>query len=174
MNILFLGLSLFFLAFLVHFIIWKVHLPKNHTIILLYIFIGILPCGIFILEVFKASNIFLDRLLFQTTCEYLHFSLFYISLALAYITTYSAIEVDSPTLLLAITIGKNKSEGVDIKIIDELTTKDELFVKPRIKDLVNARMIYIQQDRYKLTRKGTRLAAIFIFYRKLLNLNKGG
>jgi len=94
-------------------------------------------------------------------------------MALAYITTYSGIEVYSPSLKIVIKIKETGSLGLNEEALDRILT-DEILVKPRIQDLYKDKMIYLDKNRYKLTSKGVLLTRIFIFYRSLLNLGKGG
>jgi len=105
--------------------------------------------------------------------EYFHIFLFFTSLTLGYIITYPGVEADSPSLLIVMKIAKSTPNGFGKeKLFDMLT--DDLLIKPRIRDLVNAKMIYIDGDKYKLTVRGILFVRMFILYRKLLNLPKGG
>jgi hypothetical protein len=105
--------------------------------------------------------------------EYLHVALFFMSLAFVYITSYPAWEADSPTVLIIMAIGKAGSDGLDKSVFQKLM-KDNLLLKPRVKDLVKDNMVYMDGDRYRLTSKGALLARVFVFYRKLINASKGG
>lgn len=170
---LFYGMALILIALVVHLSLWKIDLPKNHTKLLLGIFLVILIIGIFILNKFK-NQIALWSIAGPTIpAEYLQLVLLYISLTLAYLTTYSVIEVDSPSFLILIIIDKEGLRGLSLEKFNEIMT-DEILVKPRIKDLINGTMIYLDKDKYKLTNKGLWLIRIFVFCRKLLNLGKGG
>jgi len=163
MALLIFGSLLFFVAFLIHILIWKFRLPKNHTNILLITFILTLVAGVVLLYNFKKFSIF----------EYLQLTFLFISLTLAYITTYSAIEVDSPSLRIVLKIAQCGFEGLDKEVL-EMALTDDILVKPRIQDLYKDKMIRLEKDRYKLTAKGIFITRIFVFYRKLLNTGKGG
>lgn len=163
MNTLFWGSVIFCSAFILHVIIWKVRIPKNQTKILLMIFFGTLCAGFIVL-------CFLIHL---TLAEYLHISLFFISLTLAYITTYSALEVDSPSLVMVMNIAAAGNIGLEKKKFEEITNDDRL-VKPRVRDLITDKLAFLEGDRYRLTSRGILVARIFIFYRKLLKAQKGG
>lgn len=104
---------------------------------------------------------------------YLHIALLVVSLALFYITTYSAIEADSPSLVMAMNIAQEGLKGLSKEQLFQ-TVSDDILIKPRIIDLVNARLIYLDSDRYKITKKGAYFIRIFILYRRLINLPKGG
>lgn len=173
MAILIYSLFLFCFALFLHLIIWKVCIPKRQAKTLFQILIGILIIGLVVLE--KLSPFFL---IFGLTppsrvIEYLHISLFYSSLAIAYLITYSAIEVDSPSLIMMMAIAKTGSNGLDRNKFEQTMT-DDLLIMPRIRDLVIDKMIYLEGDRYRLSTKGLIVARIFVYYRKILIAGKGG
>jgi hypothetical protein len=150
-----------------------VHLPKRQTKALLQLFLGILIIGIiFLLGVSFYIPTF-SSLAPQRLSEYLNISLFFISLTLAYITTYSAVEVDSPSLVMIMSIYKAGKRGQDEKDF-LMQMNNDILIKPRIIDLLRDEFIFMDKDTYKLTKRCTLFVSIFIFYRKLLNLGKGG
>lgn len=163
MNILVYGMLPFLVALFLHILIWKVWVPRKQAQALLLIFFSILAV-IFVI---------LPRILTLTVAEHIHTILFFTSLVLAYIVTYSAIAVDSPSLLIEVKISNTKSAGMKEEDLRKVLT-DELLVKPRIKDLLNEDMVIMDGDKYKLTEKGRLIIGIFIFYRKLLGCKKGG
>jgi len=109
----------------------------------------------------------------STLPEYEMVFLYFISLTLAYIITYSAIEADSPSLAIVLTINSAGSYGLEEEVLDKIMTND-ILVKPRIRDLIIDKMVYVDGEKYKLTPKGLLLVRTFIFYRKILNTEKGG
>lgn len=172
MNVLICGLTLFFMAFFIHLIVWKIHLPKNHTKAILLIFILTLICGIFILRKLPVNIYFFGAP--QTVYEYLQISLLFISLMSAYIATYPGIEVDSPSLVMVAEIAVMGGKGLDKDIFEQKINNNQLVTR-RLDDLVAGRMVSYDNGIYKLTRKGATIARIFIEYRKLLRKNyKGG
>jgi hypothetical protein len=114
-----------------------------------------------------------ENIIPQKIPEYLHICLIFISLTLSYMITYSALEADSPTLVMVMTIEKAGQEGLDKKEFDSILN-DDLLIKPRIRDLITDKMAYLDEEKYKLTSKGVLFARIFILYRRLLNAPKGG
>ncbi|KAF0144468.1 MAG: Uncharacterized protein FD156_1772 [Nitrospirae bacterium] len=172
MEVLLWGLTFFGLAFIAHFILWKIYLPKSQIKALLFIFLCTLLIGLIGLLNVKSSLMGLS--VPDTLPEYIHISLLYISFMLAYIVTYSAIEVDSPSMVMVLKIVNAGSGGLDEAEFDKTMT-DDILVKPRISDIVTAELAYMDGDKYRLTPKGILLARIFIFYRKLMNnTSKGG
>ncbi len=173
MSVLFYGIIAFSLGFSIHFIIWKISLPKkNQSVALLKIFFGVLFIAILIF--IKASNTVFSVLSPpHTVAEYIEFFILYTSLTLAYIATYSAVEVDSPSLVMLLIIAKMFPEGLDKQKLFSLLN-DNLLVIPRLNDLVSDKMVVIDKDIYKLTPKGRFLMNTIILFRRLLNLPKGG
>jgi hypothetical protein len=172
-NVLFWGSFAFCLAFLLQLIIWNIHLPRRQTKVLLLIFCGTLITVVLIL---RGEPVFMKGLglpIISDLSACLHVCIYFISLTLAYMITYSAIEVDSPSLVMIMAIAKEGPEGFDKKEFEEIMT-DDLLVKPRVDDLVIDKMVYLEGSNYKLTKKGFAMVKIFLIYRKILNLGVGG
>ena len=167
------GLFLFFLSFTLQLIIWKVHLPKRQTKALLLVFFSSIAGGLICISLFSNYTEILGTFALDFLYEYLHVIVFFTSLTLAYMITYSAIEVDSPSLVMITAIAKAGSEGLDGKEF-ERTMNDDLLVKSRVNDLILDKMAYLEGSKYKLTPKGILMSRIFIMYRKILNAGKGG
>lgn len=163
MNILYYEAIIFIFAFFVHFLIWRISLPKkNHTLCLLNIFFGIF-----------IASIFLKFVSLPKPADYWRLFLLHGSLTLAYIVTYSAIEVDSPSLVILLNIAKSSSGGLSKERLSGIMS-NEMLVVPRITDLVDDKMVLIDKDKYKLSSKGVLLINVFIFFRELLKASKGG
>ena len=105
--------------------------------------------------------------------ELLSVALFVTAFTLAYMITYSAIEADSPTLLMIRTIAAAGDKGI---ARDDFfaTLSDAVLVDPRLRDLITDRMAVLAEGKYRLTGKGRLFASIFTNYRALLGLGKGG
>jgi hypothetical protein len=110
----------------------------------------------------------------NTLSEYLHILLFVTSLTLAYMVTYSALEADSPSLVMIISIANAGSNGLPKEQFEQLMT-DEILIIPRMRDLLRDNLVYVEGEKYKLTSKGHVFVRIFIVYRHILNIaQKGG
>lgn len=173
MKVLVYGISLYVIAFILHLIIWRIRIPKRQTKALLLIFFPTLLAGLFFL--FKGFSSVHSINLSQNNnlWECIHISLLYIPLTLAYIITYSAIEADSPSLLMVLAISKAGQRGLNKNDFYNSMT-DDLLVKPRIIDLLRDKMAYMDGNKLRLTRKGLIFVHIFISYRNLLKARKGG
>lgn len=171
MNLPLFGIVLFAVAFLIHLILWKFYLPKNHTKILVFIFLTVWVPGIFIYYR-KFSN--LESISFYCAMsECIQLSFLYFSIALAYITTYSALEVDSPSLVMVSEIARAGVKGLDREIF-ERRVNDDLLVMPRINDLIKDKMVYREKELLKLSSKGWLVVKLFIIYRNIIRYGKGG
>ena len=141
-----------------HLLIWKIRLPKRHTITILCLNTLALTIGLIIGYV-RGINVI----------ELIHISIFVLSLTFAYIITYTAIEADSPSLVMIRAIADTGKEGMSKEKFYELMS-DDLLVIPRIKDILRDKLAYKNDDRYILTKKGRLFAIIFIEFRKLLKI----
>ncbi|GJQ57648.1 MAG: hypothetical protein D8M57_00215 [Candidatus Scalindua sp. AMX11] len=174
MTILFWGLALFASAFVIHFVLWKIRLPNRQIKAILQIFFTVLVVGILLLWSVPDTSIFCGIAPPTSFAEQIHISLFFISLTLAYMITYTALEADSPSLVIMTAINDAGPDGLDKKCFDKLMN-DDILVKPRIRDLLLNKKVKMDGDRYVLTPKGVLFAQIFITYRKIMNVShKGG
>lgn len=173
MRVLVTGLSLFLLAFLIHLAVWKIRLPKRQVKTLLQLFFLTLLAGVFALWSASPGFEIAGIAPLEDIWEYLHISLFFLSLTLAYMITYTALEADSPSLVMIMTISNAEPEGLSKERFEELMN-DETLVMPRIRDVLLDRMVYMDGNRYCLTPKGALMARLFLFYRKLIKAPEGG
>lgn len=173
MNVLVYGIVLFLVAFFIHLLFWKFYLPKHHTKALLKIFIATLLGGIVLAWAMPRGLASSYMPLPRSGYEYLRLSLFFISLALGYIATYSAVEVDSPSLVMILAIAKAGKAGLPQADLFKSMT-DDLLVKPRLRDLVDDNMVCLDNDKYKLAPKGIFFIRTIILSRKVLRASKGG
>jgi hypothetical protein len=172
MSVLLWGILLFGLAFLVHVVLWKIHLPQRQTRALLLIFFGVLLIGLVLLWSAKLMLHTKFRTP-ETIPENLHIALFVAAFTLAYIITYSALEADSPSLVMILRIAEAGSHGLPKEQFKHQMT-DELLIVPRIRDLLRDHLVYAEAGKYKLTPKGVLFARIFIVYRRILNISQKG
>lgn len=155
------------IAFFIHLLVWRWKLPIYQTRALLKIFLGFYLCSI-VIAINSPEISFI-----KNSQEFIQYSIFYISMMLSYIISYSALEADSPTLVMIQTIQKAGDEGISkdnfYQQMDNQTLLD-----PRINDLIRDKMLTLNHDIYQLTPKGHRFALIFVLYRKIFGLGLGG
>lgn len=180
MKILFWGLFFFCFTFLVHLIVWRIRLPERQTKTLLCLFFGTLLIGLCILWsanwiLPRSANVSLqlNTLVPNTLSECFQIALFVISLTLAYLITYSALEADSPSLVIIMSIARAGSDGLPKDQFEQCMT-DDILIIPRVQDLLRDNLVYREGEKYKLTAKGIIFVRIFILYRQLLKTKHRG
>lgn len=168
------GGGAFLVSFLIHLAVWRIKLPKRQTKTLLLIMFSVLGAALLLLLAYGGELALSCGCAIPVTAgDYLHLALLNISLILSYMITYSALEADSPSLVIAMTVAAAGPAGIAESEFNTFVNDDRL-VKPRISDLVLDKMAYIDNGRYRLTSKGLLFARLFIFYRALPGRGKGG
>jgi len=163
MSVLISGSLLFVLAFLLHLAVWRLHYPRNPIKTLVLLFGTVALAGI----------IFLSFYVSYTVVQYAHIALFFFSLFICYLITYSAIEADSPSLVIVLRVARSGKQGLLSEGIKE-SLGNKLLIEPRLKDLVEAGLVDLSGSTYKINAKGRLFLAPFIIYRNFLGLGKGG
>lgn len=172
MQVLFWGLGLLAVAFLLHLIVWKIRLPRRQTKVLLLIFFGTLAVGTVLLWTNPELSLFGIPAPAKWT-QFAHIALMFTAFTLAYMITYSGLEADSPSLVMVQTIAEAGEEGLPRETFFQ-RMNDDVLVAPRVRDLLTDKMAVLEGDRYCLTSKGRLMARLFILYRAILNAGKGG
>lgn len=172
MKILFWGSLVFFASFLLHLAVWKIKLPARQTKALLSILFGGLIASLAAFMLFPSASLAWFPVP-AGAAELLAVALYVTAFILAYMITYSAVEADSPTLVMIKTLADAGERGLSKDDFFSALT-DAVLVEPRLSDLLTDRMAVLNASKYQLTPKGRLLAAIFTRYRALLRLGKGG
>lgn len=172
MAVLIFGSLMLLLSFIIHLVIWRIRRPLRQTIGILVIFLVVLLAGIiFLLLDFVSHDRRLNNLL--NLCEVVQLILYYGSMTLAYMITYSAIEVDSPSLVIIRQISDSGPNGLtEEELLGSLD--DSKLIMPRLSDLINDKMATFDNQKFVLTRKGKCLGFLFKIYRDLLGAGRGG
>lgn len=173
MKTLFWGSLIFSFFFLAHIALWNIRLPRRQIKTILVILFGGLSISLAALARLPAGFQFLGVSPPQGIPEFLHLALFVIALILSYMITYTAIEADSPSLVITQKIRAAGGGGLPKEELAAFLS-DERLIVPRVKDLVTDKMACILEGRYRLTPKGWLMAKGFILYRSILGLGKGG
>jgi hypothetical protein len=163
MNVLIAGSLLFVIALLLHLAVWRLRYPANPIKTLILLFGSVALLGI----------IFLSWYASYTAIQYMHIVLFFLSLFISYLITYSAIEADSPSLVIVLRIARCGKEGLPSESIKE-TLGNDLLIEPRLKDLLEAKLVDLSGLTYKINGKGRLFLLPFVIYRNFLGLGKGG
>jgi hypothetical protein len=168
MEIVLYALGLFGCAFVVHLVIWRVAMPRQHTRALLVIFFVVLAVGCL-----APLTSFLGRYGPGNVWDYMAVVFFFGSGSLAYIAFYSAIEEDSPSLALVKAVAETGDEGMGREKCHEVIG-DDFLVNRRLEVMVRDGMLRREGDRYYLGRKGEQMFCIFEASARFFGLPRGG
>lgn len=157
------SLSLLAATLLLHLAWWRVRLPRRQTPALLACFAAVYAAGGLLLA---ASGAVGAGGLFQI-------GLFAAAFAPAYVITYSAIEADSPSLLMVLEIRRAGKAGLPEGVLFA-QLDDAVLIHPRLADLLRDRMAVLEEGRYRLTGKGRWMARLFAAQRRVLGRGLGG
>ncbi|OIO38382.1 MAG: hypothetical protein AUJ75_02945 [Candidatus Omnitrophica bacterium CG1_02_49_10] len=152
------GIGLFIVAIVIHIAVWRFRRPKNHIKALVFIFVVTLTAG---LLAFKKVNPSPSSVLL------------FISLALAYISNYPAIEADSPSVSITLKIADAGLSGIKKEEIGA-GISDDMLVLSKVRDLVSGGLISLKEGRYIVNQKGRLMARIFILSRRLMKADEIG
>lgn len=173
MRVLGWGLGLFAAAFVAQVALWRVHVPVRQVKVLLLIFAGAFAAALAVGGWAAVGSPAWRGFLPRGGVEWVHVGLFHLAATLAYMITYSAVEVDSPSLAMVLAIRRAGAAGLpEAQLLEQ--RRDDRLVTPRVRDLVTDRMAVLDGERYVLTPKGALLARTFAVYRALLGAGKGG
>jgi hypothetical protein len=174
MNILLFGLVSFALSLTVQLVVWRIRIPVRQAKALLVLFAAspflLLAALVLASGPFPAVGVLMIP---RGPWEILHTALLVGSLTGAWLITYSAVEVDSPSLHIVHAVAAAGDSGIAETELRALFP-DELLLYPRIDDLVTDRMVEVDAGAYRLTAKGAWLALLFSVYRRILGLGMGG
>jgi hypothetical protein len=169
MKLLLVSSAFFALAFAVHVFIWKVRRSLRHMDMIFVIFAAMLGIELFVSRYLASAGM----VIFASPADYVRFCLFYISATLAYIISYSALEADSPTLMMILILDRAGSSGLSLAEL-EGSASNEFMILLRLNDLVRDGLVSCDKGRYSLKAKGLLFVNIFIFFKRLLGTPKGG
>lgn len=173
MPVLIWGTAIVALAFSLHVAIWRVRRPARQTRALVVLFVACLVVGLGAARVWAHAGHGSPLWCPTGWAQYVHVALFVVAMMLAYVITYSAIEADSPSLVMVVAVLDAGPDGLDANDLQRVLS-DDVLIRPRVRDLVRDHMVVLDRDVYRLTPKGRRFVRIFILFRALLGAPKGG
>ncbi len=173
MDVLVLGLGLAFFGFVLHLARWRIARPPSSGRALVVTLLSGIFGGLALLIALSWAAPGLAALLPDGPLALGHALLLALALAAAYVMTYPAIEVESPTLIIIQAIARPGAAGLARdRLFAELN--DSVLVAPRIQDLLDEKLARREDGRYRLTEKGRALVRIFAVWRAILGASKGG
>lgn len=171
MSSLLAALLAFSLLSVIQVVAWRMRKGGGH-------YLALSGLSVAVMIVALAAFVVLERaghaaFLPATVIDYWNFVLLYSAMALAYMITYSAVQADSPTMVILLKIEDAGPSGCsrDELFID---LDDSILIVPRLNDLLIGDLVRIEGGRYRITHQGSLLARTYIAYRALLKMEKGG
>lgn len=168
MRIALLAAGLFTAAFLAHWLWWRVRIPTRQTAALLGVFLGALAAWWIATAAFPQGP-----LAPRSHWELLHVAVVHVSLTLAYVVAYSAIEHRSPSMTVLLFVAAAGSAGrsaAEVQALLEAASPVEVRLGAMLRD----GMVCEVGDRYRLAAKGRAWAVVLSAWRRFLRLPRGG
>jgi len=94
-------------------------------------------------------------------------------LALSYISFYSLIEGESPSLVLVMAVYARREKGLSLNEANQLLASEDI-MGIRLQELERDKLIWMSDQGYQLTPRGHLLGGLFHCGRLILHLDKGG
>jgi hypothetical protein len=167
------GLFAFALLIAAHIVVWRIRRPAGQYVALAILAVGVLAVTLAAPRIAAgALGAALDWLP-RSPLEHVTAIGLYASLVLSYVTTYSAVQADSPTMTILLDIERSGAAGCTR---DELRARldDRVLVVPRLDDLVAGRLVRLEHGRYVVTSGGIAMSAPHVAFRRWLKMEKGG
>jgi hypothetical protein len=168
MQLAFIGVGLFALAFVIHLAWWRIRVPCRQLPTLFKWFLLFFPLSLAVLHLLGLCSA--ERVLSPAVALV---ALVYFSLTVTYVITYSALEADSPTLSLIRWIAQ-RPDGATEKELESFMTKRP-FIHARLKALDVDRITTQRDGRIYLNGQPSLFFRLIIAWRKLYGpIHKGG
>ena len=169
MRIAALAMTLFLAAFLLHWAVWRIRVPRRQSAALLAILLAALPSGLALVWFVPALHILRPHGFW----EVVQVCTFHVAMTLAYVVAYSAIEGRSPSMTLLTYVADAGGSGrTRAELADVLRGDDPVVL--RLNALLGDRLIVEKDGEYALTAKGWAWSRCFGTFRNLLCMEKGG
>lgn len=164
MSVFVVTLVLFVAALALHLVLWRVRLPKYHTRTLLLLFASVLLVWLVTATITRQLG----------WPELFHVCMYYTSLALCYVITYSALEADSPTLSLIRHLHATGARGLsEDEVRSFLATRP--FVKARLNALLHDGLVAERDGRFFVVSNGSPFFRVILGFRRLYGaIEQGG
>lgn len=162
------AIGLFTISFAVHVLVWRWRLPRHHTRSLIAIFtVSPLAAAITFGIVHGSSGWPLVHL-----GDLPGIGLFYCGAMGCYMILYTAVEEDSPSLLIMNALQTASSRGCSRGELALLVTEDRL-VRPRLDALKRDGLVEAQSDGNRLTPRGRQVASLSTMLARIFHLDEG-
>ena len=164
MNLLIVSSILLAISLVSQITIWRVRIPKNQSFTILTIFF--ISFVIFFIPIYELFGKIILKEKFYA--EFIQAFLFHFCFLFCYLITFTAIEKDSPSIILMIKIFRCGKKGLELSRIFKIITNYK-FIKMRIDDLLISKFILYNNKKYSITTKGKNSIKIVSFFQMLIN-----
>jgi hypothetical protein len=163
------ALGLFAVTFLVHLLWWRIRIPRRQTATLLLWFFAALPIGVVAARSIPALAPWVPT----TFWGLLLVAQFHYGASLAYACINSALQHDSPALMVVTYVAMAGDKG---RTREEVRTilRDEVLIEPRIREFAAGGIVELVDSRYRLTSRGLRFLRTMTLVRNAFRLPRGG
>lgn len=168
-----LGLLAFLVGFGAHLVRWRLAPPADSGRVLVLTMVVGVVATVVIAATLARFVPGLARLAPAGVIGLLHALLVGLALAAAYVMTYPAIEVESPTLEIVKAVARHEPQGLPAAALYRVLD-DNMLVVPRMQELLDEKLAVLEGGRYRLTARGRSLARLFSAWRHLLGAAMGG
>lgn len=163
LEILFSGIALFSFALFIHVCLWRKGLPKKQILSFFFVFLS--PALFYALMSVLSSHK-------MPWVDFIAVMLLYVSLSVAYVQTYPAVQALSPSLRILLFVGDAASRGLSEEELLVRFNRKQL-LEDRIQDLIKGGFVRESTGQLEITPKGSLLLFPGLFLRKLLGLTAG-
>jgi hypothetical protein len=158
-------MGLFLISFFIHIALWRVRVPKNQVVAILYIFLGVLILATACLH-FSGIGAF-------SYPDFFHLGLFFVAATMVYVVTYLGTKDVGPSFLMLKGLGKSTSKGLMMEDFYKLVT-NEYLIETRLQELLAGQLIEISDRKMQITSKGIFYSSFYTSYRKALGIKELG
>lgn len=166
------AIALFAIALGLHIVIWRRRRPAGEYTWLVTLYLGALAVWAAVLGAAHVAAIGWIAIAPWSTFESVNLVVLYLALVAAFAVTYSAIQADSPTMTILLEIEAAEGGVTRDELRHRLT--DEMLVLPRLSDLVRGRLVVLRAGRYVAATRGRAVARLYILFRALMRMERGG
>jgi hypothetical protein len=159
-------------AFLMHWLWWRVRIPRRQTALLLLIFSTVSFLGV-LAAWWRGRLQSFDFWVLRDDWEAVHVGIANLAIMLAYVAAYSAIEERSPSMTVLTRVADAGQRGRSREELQAML----LGVSPvekRLSAMLRDGMVREQGGKVQLTAKGMAWAETFSAWRQLLRFRMGG
>jgi hypothetical protein len=173
MAILTLGFGLALSGFIVHLALSKLTRTRASGRTLILLFVCTVCGGAVLLAIAQWLGLAIGGWCPATPGAWVQGTVLGLVLSAAYVMTYPAVDVASPTLTMVDAVTRTGAAGM---ARDEMYLRldDKILVLPRVADLVREGLARESDARILLTPRGARLATVFRLWQQVLGAGKGG